>query len=72
MGIYWPALPPIYQKKSNETNKRMMADYMDIMKEELFRQTIRQRTGNSLICMDRAKNKKRNFSYNIILWLVFC
>jgi hypothetical protein len=38
-----------YQKKSSETNKKTMAEYMDMMKEELFRQTIRQKMGNSLI-----------------------
>ncbi|HYZ50037.1 MAG TPA: hypothetical protein VE593_04055 [Nitrososphaeraceae archaeon] len=49
MGIYWPSLPPTYQKKSNETNKRTIADYMGMMKEEFFRQSIRQRIGNSLV-----------------------
>jgi hypothetical protein len=47
MGIYWPALPPTYQRKSNEANKRTMADYMNMMKEELFRQTIRQKMGSA-------------------------
>jgi hypothetical protein len=47
MGLYWPALQPTYQRKSNETNKRTMADYMNMMKEELFRQTIRQKNGNT-------------------------
>ncbi|HYZ49822.1 MAG TPA: hypothetical protein VE593_02965 [Nitrososphaeraceae archaeon] len=49
MGIYWPSLPPTYQRKSNETNKRTMVDYTDMMTEEFFRQTIRQRVGNSMI-----------------------
>jgi hypothetical protein len=45
-GLYWPVLPPTYQKKNNETNK---VDYLNIMSEEVFRQCIRQKVGNSLI-----------------------
>ena len=41
-GIYWPSLPPTYQKKNNETNK---VDYLNIMSEEVFRQRIRQKMG---------------------------
>jgi hypothetical protein len=41
-GIYWPILPPTYQKKNNETNK---VDYLDIMSEEVLRQCIRQKMG---------------------------
>jgi len=41
-GIYWPILPPTYQKKNNETNK---VDYLDIMSEEVLRQSIRQKMG---------------------------
>jgi hypothetical protein len=48
-GYYWPAMPPTYQKKNNETNSKKRIDYTNIMTEELFRQTIRQRMGNSLI-----------------------
>jgi hypothetical protein len=46
---YLPGLPPTYQAKSNEPNKRTMADYMNLMTEEFFQQTIRQRMGNSTI-----------------------
>jgi hypothetical protein len=42
-GIYWPVLPPTYQKKNNETNKKI--DYMNIMSEEVWRQCIRQKMG---------------------------
>jgi hypothetical protein len=41
-GIYWPILPPTYQKKNNETNK---VDYLNIMSEEVLRQCIRQKMG---------------------------
>jgi hypothetical protein len=35
-GIYWPVLPPTYEKKKNETNnKKKIVDYMDIMTEEV-------------------------------------
>ena len=44
MGIYWPGLPPMYQKKNNE-NKKTMIDYMNIMKEELFRKSVRHKIG---------------------------
>jgi hypothetical protein len=40
--IYWPVLPPTYQKKNNETNK---VDYLNIMSEEVLRQRIRQKMG---------------------------
>src|ERR671934_1069896 len=33
-GFYWPGLPPTYQKKNYETNKKKI-DYMNIMTEEL-------------------------------------
>jgi hypothetical protein len=46
-GIYWPVLPPTYQKKINETNNSKKIDYMKIMSEEVFRQSIRQKMGNS-------------------------
>ncbi|MFL6508342.1 MAG: hypothetical protein ACJ704_10465 [Nitrososphaeraceae archaeon] len=42
-GYYWPGLPPTYQKKNNDTNKKL--NYTNIMKEELFRQSIRQKMG---------------------------
>ena len=45
-GIYWPILPPTYQKKNNETNR---VDYLNIMSEEVLRQCIRQKVGNALI-----------------------
>jgi len=33
---YWPSLPPTYQKKNNESsNKKMMADYMNMMNQEV-------------------------------------
>ena len=38
-GYYWPSLPP----KKNDENKKTMIDYMNVMTEELFRQTIRQK-----------------------------
>jgi hypothetical protein len=41
-GIYWPVLPPTYQKKNNEPNK---VDYLNIMSEEVLRQRIRQKIG---------------------------
>jgi hypothetical protein len=47
-GLYWPGMPPTYQKKNDE-NKKKRIDYMNVMTEELFLQTIRQRMGNSLI-----------------------
>jgi hypothetical protein len=45
MGLYWPSLPPLYQKK----NDVKTIDYGNIMKEELLRQCIRKGMGNSLI-----------------------
>jgi hypothetical protein len=42
-GIYWPVLPPTYQKKYNETNSKV--DYLNIMSEEVLRQCIRQKMG---------------------------
>jgi hypothetical protein len=48
-GLYWPNLPPIYQKKNNETNNAKRIDYMNVMTEEFWRQCIRQKMGNSLI-----------------------
>jgi hypothetical protein len=45
MGLYWPMLPPTYQKKNDV--KRI--DYGNIMKEEVWRQCIRKGMGNSLI-----------------------
>jgi hypothetical protein len=42
-GIYWPVLPLTYQKKNDV--KRI--DYGNIMKEEFWRQCIRQKMGNS-------------------------
>jgi hypothetical protein len=45
-GFYWPVFPPTYQKKNNETNnKKKMSDYMDMMKEEVWRQCIREKIG---------------------------
>jgi hypothetical protein len=43
-GIYWPVLPPTYQKKNNETNNKKI-DYMNIMSEEVLRELIRQKVG---------------------------
>ena len=42
-GIYWPVLPPTYQKKNDTYNKKI--DYLDIMSEEVLRQRIRQKMG---------------------------
>jgi hypothetical protein len=39
-GIYWPILPPTYQKKNKKS-----ADYMSIMSEEVWRELIRQKVG---------------------------
>jgi hypothetical protein len=44
MGLYWPMLPPTYQKKTNSNN---MIDYTNVMKEEFWRQCIRKGMGNS-------------------------
>jgi hypothetical protein len=43
MGIYWPSMPPTYQEKNDENKKRI--DYMNLMKEELFRKSVRQKIG---------------------------
>jgi hypothetical protein len=48
-GLYWPALPPTYQKKNNETNNKKSADYMNIMSEEVWRELIRQKVGTSAL-----------------------
>jgi hypothetical protein len=45
MGLYWPMLPPTYQKKNDV--KRI--DYGNIMKEEVWRQCIRKGMRNSPI-----------------------
>jgi hypothetical protein len=45
MGLYWPSLPPTYQKK----NDVKTIDYGNIMKEEFWRQCIRKGMGNSVI-----------------------
>jgi hypothetical protein len=45
LGIYWPVLPPIYQKKTNDTTNKTRIDYMNIMTEEFWRQCIRQKMG---------------------------
>ena len=48
VGIYLPVLPPTYQNKNNETNnkkKMKMSDYMDMMKEEVWRKCIRDKIG---------------------------
>jgi hypothetical protein len=42
-GIYWPVAPPTYQKK-NDVNKKKV-DYFNIISEEVFRQSIRQKMG---------------------------
>jgi hypothetical protein len=47
-GYYFPALPPTYQRKKDDTNNKKI-DYTNIMTEELLRQCIRQRIGNSPI-----------------------
>jgi hypothetical protein len=44
-GLYWPSLPPTYQKKNNETNSKKSADYMSIMSEEVWRELIRRNVG---------------------------
>jgi hypothetical protein len=44
LGIYWPSLPPTYQKK-NDVNNKKKVDYMNIMSEEVWREFIRQKMG---------------------------
>jgi hypothetical protein len=44
-GIYWPLLPPTYQKRNYETNKKKKIDYTGIMTEEVWRECIRQKMG---------------------------
>jgi hypothetical protein len=47
-GIYWPVLPPTYQKKNDETNNnKKSADYMSIMSEEVWRELIRRKVGTA-------------------------
>jgi hypothetical protein len=46
-NFYFPGLPPTYQKKNRDTNNSKKIDYMNVMKEELFRHCIRQKMGNS-------------------------
>jgi hypothetical protein len=46
-GLYWPALPPTYQKKNNETNNKKSTDCMSIMSEEVWRQYIKQKMGTA-------------------------
>jgi hypothetical protein len=48
-GYYWPSMPPTYQKKNNDTNDKKRIDYMNVMREEIFRKCIRQKIGNPLI-----------------------
>jgi hypothetical protein len=40
LGIYWPVLPPTYQK-----NNKKSTDYMSIMSEEVWRELIKQKVG---------------------------
>ena len=44
-GLYWPVLPPTYQKKNDV--KRI--DYGNVMKEEFWRQCIRKGMGTTQI-----------------------
>jgi hypothetical protein len=44
-GIYWPVLPPTYQKK----NYVKRIDYGNIMKEEVWRQCVRKGMGTTHI-----------------------
>jgi hypothetical protein len=44
-GLYWPVLPPTYQRKNDDTNNKKSTDYMSIMSEEVWRQLIRQKVG---------------------------
>ena len=44
IGYYWPIMLPTYLKKNDE-NKKTRIDYMNIMKEELFRKSVRQKIG---------------------------
>ena len=46
-GLYWPSLPPTYQKKNDDINKKI--DYMNIVKEELMRQCVRKGLGTAQI-----------------------
>jgi len=42
-GIYCPVAPQTYQKKNDVNNKKV--DYLNVMSEEVFRQSIRQKMG---------------------------
>jgi hypothetical protein len=46
-GFYWPSIPPTYQRKNADTNKKI--DSFSVMKEELLRQCVRKGVGRSLI-----------------------
>ncbi|MFL6394187.1 MAG: hypothetical protein ACJ708_05960 [Nitrososphaeraceae archaeon] len=46
-GFYWPSLPPTYQKKNDDINRKI--DYMNIVKEELMRQCVRKGLGTAQI-----------------------
>jgi hypothetical protein len=43
-GIYWPVLPPTYQKKYNDTNDKKI-DSFTVMKDEILRQCVRKGAG---------------------------
>jgi hypothetical protein len=46
-GFYLPSLPPTYQRKNDNNNRKI--DYTTIMKEELLKQCVRKGVGMSLI-----------------------
>jgi hypothetical protein len=43
-GIYWPIVPPTYQKKYNDTNDKKI-DSFTVMKDEILRQCVRKGAG---------------------------
>jgi hypothetical protein len=44
LGVYLPSFLPTYQRKNDNNNK---IDYLSIIKEELVRQSVRQKIGMS-------------------------
>ena len=72
-GIYWPVLPPTYQKKYDETNNKV--DYLNIMSEEVFRQRIREKMGTApkqlkfvrrMTILHKALKKRRKYFMLIV------
>jgi hypothetical protein len=47
-GLYWPSMPPMYQKKNNDEGRKRI-DYINVMREELLGNALDKKMGNSLI-----------------------